>query len=70
MSLITLATRSGAGSFKDLLWLSFPILLQIAHASQTIDGAEMKWIAADETETLKTLEIIQQFSQPGKNANV
>lgn len=64
MSLVALACRTGAGDFNTLFWSPFARLVQLAHAAQTLEGAQMRWLKADEADVTETLTKIQALCSP------
>ena len=58
MSLLVVACRTGAGRFRELLWEPLGLVAQLAHAAQVQEGAQMRWVAAEEQDVLNTLNVI------------
>lgn len=61
MSITARAASFSATPFNVLFWSPFALVAALSHASQTYDGAKMRWWQADSddmTETLSTLQTL------------
>ena len=61
MSLLCVACRAGACSFRELLWEPFALVAQLAHAAQVHEGATMRWVRAEEQDVAETFNKISNL---------
>lgn len=61
MSLLAVACKTGAGTFRQLLWEPFALVTQLAHAAQVRDGATMRWLRADQQDVAETFYLISNL---------